>query len=86
MPESPAFRHLQKLYEGGTAYTPHVLTACGRRHPARLYCWWWKDTLHVHTVGDVKTPRTSPLRVRIAGGERHPARPYMAAGVIKLAL
>jgi hypothetical protein len=20
------------------------------RHPARQYCWWWKDTLHVRNA------------------------------------
>ncbi len=44
MPDSVAFRHLQNLYEGGTAYTPHLLTACGGKTSCR------------DTAGDVKTP------------------------------
>ncbi len=57
-----------------------------RRPPRTSLLLVVEDTLHVHTAGGVKTPRTSPLHVRISGGERHPVRPKMAAGVVKLAL
>ncbi len=37
-----------------------ILLVVGR-HPALPYCWWWKNTLHVHTAAVV---------------ERHPALSY----------
>ncbi len=52
MPDSVAFRHLQNPYEGGTAYSPHLLTACGG-----------KTSCRVHTAGGVKTPRMYVLLV-----------------------
>jgi hypothetical protein len=63
-----AFRHLQKLYEGGKVYTLYFHTACGEktpctsillvaeRHPARPDWWWRKDTLNVHTAVGGKVP------------------------------
>jgi hypothetical protein len=42
------------------------------RHPARLFFWWWRDTLNVHDAGGGKTPCTYILLVV----ERHPARPF----------
>jgi hypothetical protein len=40
MPDSPAFRHLGKLYESGKGYTLHVQTAGGGNG---------YTTLHAHT-------------------------------------
>ncbi len=96
MPDSQAFRHLQKLYEGGKAgYTAcHGKTSCTsillvmERHPARPDCWWWKDTLRVHTAGGEKKPCMSILLMAdrdthctsiLLVMERHPARPYCSS-------
>jgi hypothetical protein len=81
MPDSPAFRHLQKRTPW-KANTLHVHTAFGEktpctlkllvveRHYARPYCWLWKDVLHLNTVGGGKTPPVRPYRTSymVAGG------------------
>jgi hypothetical protein len=75
MPDGPAFRHLRKLYSGGTAYTLPVHTACVKRHPGvHTAGCGKKDTLHVHTAGGGKTPR---MHVHTVGGGKTPSVSWM---------
>jgi hypothetical protein len=61
-----------------TVWRKGVLCTCTstllvvKRHPARPYCWWWKDTLYFHTASGEKTPCTSTLLV----AKRHHERPF----------
>jgi hypothetical protein len=50
-------------------------------HPERPYCWWWKNTMHIHTAGGVETPCTSILLVV----ERQPTTPSMVQPAAKMA-
>ena len=59
MPDSPAFRDLQKRTPR-KAYTLDVHMLLVKRHPAPSNCWWWKDIMHVHTAGYGKTYTAPP--------------------------